>query len=222
MNTFIQKILIALATCLPLASNVAYGLSYQDAHLIIIYINSKQVAFDLGGITNYTGLSSGTQVTVTNWSLSVVTNSIGPIKYAKFALLATSAYDSPAPSIWVTDGVTNHIPTNLYAPRFQAAWTRINSYGMAISDLSTDNYFAYTSSSGNVPSNFIYAMGIYAGPMFYYSQLGGNLEFPVVNTIPGSSAFYRLDAVQDPLTSATKIGAFQIDTNGILTFTAGN
>jgi hypothetical protein len=245
-----KKITVLLGLCLTVIGNNAPAFNYRDSDLLLVfnttyngYRRSPEVVFDLGSISNYLNVANGTTVPVANWSLSEVTTNLNVITNCNFTLLAASSNNLVLPTLWVADALTNQSPAGLYAPRFQVIWSRINSYGLAVSqvtgnsvgndyiwptNLNTSRYLLYQKSefaqamaTPDLPLlNWSGVAGGTAGPAI--ATLGANLKFPIQNQIPGSSAFFALCATNDPLPTATKIGTFQMDANGNLTFKGGS
>ncbi len=251
MTSTITKKLIAAAALLLVASqmNLKALCAYTDGDLLLMFRrgNSGDILFNLGSVSNYLGRPNGTKIMVTNWSVFEATNFVmGPfstnynVSTKSFALIAATPYAAASPALWVTVGTSSQVPADIYPPRFQATWSRINGLGTAINRVE-DPYYGYyisylqnntwvstnvtdnsyvSSTPGETMDDYIYAMGInqVGAPV---STLGGNLPFSVENAIPGSSSFYQLNAAGDPLPAAAKIGTFSIDVYGTLVFTAG-
>lgn len=242
-------ITVLLALLLTVVCDDVRAIDYQDSDLLLVfttayngYYHSPEAVFDLGNVTNYLNVAKGTTIPVSNWNLAEVTANLNTITNCTFALFAASTYDTTSPVLWVADALTNQSPSSIYVPRFQTIWSRINAYGLAISqvtgnsggndyiwstNINTSHYLLYQK------SEFAQAMATPDLPLLNWNgvsrvtagtaiaTLGANLKFPVLNQIPGSSAFFALCATNKPSPTATKIGTFQIDANGNLIFKAG-
>jgi len=241
-----KKLTILLVLCISFISKDASAFAYYDNDLLLIITcgrSGQEAVFDLGSVTNFLNVPTNTTITVTNWSQVEVSTNLDYFTGDNFALLATSTFNSPSAAVWATDAVTNQIPFNIYAPSFQTIWTRLNGYGLAVSQAASisggnfkfgnndyiyGSYYTYIQNNYGlrrlyIESSFTQAMSDYDLPSLNTATatLGANLKFPVLNLIPGSSAFFRLDVANAPLSPATKIGTFQINSNYNLTFTAG-
>jgi len=200
---------------------VASAINYSPSDLILVFRGTgySDVEFDLGPVSNYIGLAPGTRVPVAYDTNLVSGNFLGSIIGADFALVAatpTSDGNSPSARVWTTDGSLYSPAVNVTYSKLSALRSRIQSVGIQATAATASNAAPYVVSGGTASS---YSYIVSGGTGSSIPTMQGLSAFPVELANPTTLAFYELQASSG--TSATLIGAFTIDIDGSLYFTAG-
>lgn len=216
MKNLNRLILILLFGCTQLAS----AFTYTNTQLLLIFRQDgfKDVEFNLGSVSNFTTLSAGTTVTVTNWSPTAVSSNYNnSLSGAKFILVACTDRSLPNAALrcWLTDADAATSPNDVTGSKLTTQLSLVNSIGSAAAVNSTDTTQTYVIDSTLTSS---YTDIVSSGGSLDLPTFGGNAAFTVEQSIPGSSRFFALKIGSG---SSTQIGTFTMTSNGTLTFTAG-
>ncbi|MFO1476777.1 MAG: hypothetical protein U1F98_09010 [Verrucomicrobiota bacterium] len=200
---------------------VASAVNYSPNDLILVFRGTgfNDVEFDLGPVSNYIGLTAGTQVPVSYDKTLVSNNFLGSIIGANFSLVAATATSdgtSPSARVWTTDSSVYSSANNVTYSKLSSLRSRIQSIGVQATAATSSNATAYVVSPSSASSYSYIASG---GTGSSISTFQGLSVFPVDAANPTTLAFYELKAATG--TGATLVGAFTIDVDGSLYFTAG-
>ena len=219
MKKFILTILAATALlCAP----PARAWTYNDGDVLLVFRKSAQdVEFDVGSVTNYLGKTNGYTVTVTNWSLSLVTGTVGSLTGAKVALAATAGGAN-----WLSSAEPNTTAYNVSAQEADTLHGIISEVGtgpLSPIAIPTSGANSYAIDSGGQYAAVSYDSIVSGGHFSGIPQLGGNAPFTVEQAVPASLDFWQIQptAVYPNSPPDQLIGVFSITTNGVLTFVAG-
>lgn len=204
------------------ATQMCSAFNYSDTDLLLVFRADgfNDVEFDLGSVSNYLGLATGTQQTVTNFDPGLVNSNFSSLPGVKFALVAATASTDPQPRVWASDANLNGAPTALTYSRWSGLRSTISYLGTQPTTFTASNATPSYVVSASDPSSFTFIAS--DGGQLNAGTLGGEAPFPVENTIPSTLAFYELQiSTATPKPAAPLIGRFSMDNNGNLTFTAG-
>ncbi len=226
MKTF-HKVSLAMLAALSVTSARAWNYINGDVLLIFRLSGFNDVEYDLGNISQFTGLPSGSTINVTDWDPGIVTGVFGSDLTGVSVIVASTTADTNAsPSSWLSSGDPTAVPhdnsfptwrNNLYST-ISAVGSRPLTY--LVPSNSPASYSIDPSGTYRLAS-YDYTVtggGVNAGAI---QELGGNVSFNVEQTIPGSFGFWQI-APGSSTQSATYVGTFTIDANGNLSFTAGS
>lgn len=222
MKKYLTLLALALAAVPP-----ARAWTYNDADALLIFRESgfNDVEFDLGNVSQFTSLPSGSTIPVTGWNLGLVTSVFGSDLTGVSVIVAgtTSRYAANR-AAWLTSGDPLVVPSDLTASGWQSyLWSTINSVGTRplIYRVPTSGSSAYSIDPGGVYGLASYD-DIVSPSGNSIAQLGGNAAFTVEGVVPATFGFWQLQpSTASPKPPATFLGTFTITTNGVLTFTAG-
>jgi hypothetical protein len=223
-----KKILpLTFAALAVLAAPLARAWPYQDGDALLIFRESgfNDVEFDLGNVSQFTGLPYGTTITVNNWDRSLVTNTFGSDLTGVSVVLAgsTSRYDANR-AAWLSSGDPTAVAYTLTASDWQfSLWSTINSIGTRplIYLVPTAGASAYSIDPGGTYKLASYD-AIVSPNGGSLPQFGGNASFTVEQVIPGTFGLWQIQpSAANPKPPAIFVGTFTIDAGGGLTFTAG-
>lgn len=228
MKKIIPYTLAALALLASVPAARAWTYSDRDVLLIFRASGFNDVEFDLGNVSQFTNVTSGTTIPVSGWSLNLVTNTFGADLTGVSVILAasTSQYD-PNAAAWLTSGDPSAVAYQLTPSQWQSRlWSIINSIGTRpviylLPTSGANGYKIDPSSSYKLASydNIVTAGGINAGSI---AQFGGNAAFTVEGVSPASLGFWQISPTSTvPKPVASYLGTFQITAAGALTYTAG-
>ncbi len=205
------------------AAQRASAFDYSDNDLLLVFRADgfNDVEFDLGSVSNYLGLASGAQVTVTNFDLGLVNSNFGgDLSTVNFALLAATANTNPLPRVWLGDASSSGTPTALTYSRWSQLHSTVSFLGTQPTIFTATNASASYVVSASDPSSFSFIAS--SGGQLNGRTLGGAAPFSVESTIPGTLAFYELQiSTVTPKPPAPLWGRFSLDASGHLVFTAG-
>jgi len=223
-------ILTASAALALLATPPAQAWIYNNNDVLLIFRehNFNDVEFDLGNVSQFTNLASGTSITVPNWTPSLVTSTFGANLTGVSVILAgtTSQYDANR-AAWLSS-ISNGVAYNLTASDWQGSlWSTINSIGtrpvIYLVPAGVTNSVAVANAYSIAPG------GTYQIASYDYivspngnsiPQLGGNAGFTVEQTVPGTLGFWQIQP-GSTAAPAVYLGTFAINASGVLTYTAG-
>jgi hypothetical protein len=203
--------------------------TYSDGDVLLVFRDgNKDVEFDLGNISQFTGHPSGYTVAVTNWSLNLVTSTFGSDLTVNGAAVTVVvvAKSSGASTAWLSSPEPN---TTAYRPSASSQGTVssiINNLGLyppiyAVPTNSVPRSYVI----GATAAKYKYASYDYivSGGTYNVGSLGGNASFPVEQNIPGSLDFWAIQTYSSSaaLQPDSLVGTFNITANGVLTFVAG-
>ncbi|MDR3456120.1 MAG: hypothetical protein P4N60_01635 [Verrucomicrobiae bacterium] len=223
MKKIILQTLAVLALLAALPQARAW--TYSDGDVLLIFRNgSKDVEFDIGGISSFLGKTNGYSTTVTNWSFNLVTNTFGALAGAKVVLIASTGSTN-----WLSSTEPNTTAYNLGQSDFDSQYGVINAVGtsplnpFAIPATPTNSLNSYVIDVGGQYKGRSYDYVVSGGQFNGIYKLGGNAQFIVEQTAPGFLDFWQIlpsSAYPNPPAN-TLIGTFTISSTGVLTFIAG-
>jgi hypothetical protein len=226
-----KKIILTVSAALALlATPPAQAWTYNNYDVLLIFRenNFNDVEFDLGNVSQFTNLPSGTTITVPNWTPSLVTGTFGANLTGVSVILAgtTSQYDANR-AAWLSS-VSNGVAYNLTASDWQGSlWSTISSIGTR-----PVTYLVPSAVTNSVAVANAYSVapgGTYQIAAYDYivspngnsiAQFGGNAGFTVEQKVPGTLGFWQIQP-GSTATPAVYLGTFAITANGVLTYTAG-
>jgi hypothetical protein len=231
MKRIITTTLAALALLVSLPAARAW--TYSDGDVLLVFRASgfNDVEFDLGNVNQFTNLASGTTVTVSGWSLNLVTNTFGADLTGVSVILAGTTptigqYD-PSEASWLSSGDPTAVAYQLTQSQWQSKlWSTINSIGTRpviyqVPASGANGYKIDPGSSYKLASydNIVTANGQNSASL---AQLGGNSAFTVEGVTPASFGFWQISPNSTvPKPAAIYLGTFHITAAGVLTYTAG-
>lgn len=226
-----KKIILTVSAALALlATPPAQAWNYNNNDVLLIFREHSfnDVEFDLGNVSQFTNLASGTTITVPNWTPSLVTGTFGANLTGVSVILAgtTSWYD-PNRAAWLSS-ISNGVAYNLTASDWQGSlWSTISSIGTrpvtylipsAVTDtVAVANAYSIDPGGANKIGAYDYIVSQNGSSI---PQLGGNAAFTVEQTVPGTLGFWQIQP-GSTATPAVYLGTFAINTSGVLTYTAG-
>lgn len=221
MKNFLKLSLLLLAMSARLS---AFALTYTNTNLLLVFRQSgfNDVEFNLGSVSNFTGLSAGTMVTVTNWSLNaVLTNYNNSLSGASFLLAAcTEASPIAGRRTWLTDADPNTAPTDVFSSILADQLSTISKAGSDAAAFSGNTTSATYITDPSQPGS--YTADVSNNGQLDAATLGGRTTFVIEQTIPGASRFFMLKGGSGPFSPAVQVGTFTMNSSGVLTFVAGN
>lgn len=224
MKKVLTKIALLAAVLGLTQSASAMVYSYGDALLIFRQDGFDDVVFDLGSVGQFTNLASGTVVKVTNWDLDLVKFTYnGSVSGSQFIVVASTSFfpGNPTNAVWLSDADLVNTPTEVSGSRLASQISKISVVGSDASLNTSSNSATSYVVAPDSPSSYTYRAS--NGGLVDASTLGGVSLFPIETTVPGSLHFFQIQASSlTPKPAATQLGAFALDENGALTFTAGS
>lgn len=231
-----KKILLIIAALAGLAAPLAQAWTYNNGDVLLVFRNAESstydVEYDIGSVTQFLGHTNGYTTTVTGWNpadvLGVLGGQNGPnLTGINVALLAVTGLTNATPTAWVSGIEPNYSAYADNSADFNSSYyNNISTIGNkpVTSDVPVADTNAYSiSPSGKYKySSYEYILDG-GGSAYLVSQLGGNVPFTVEQTIPGSLDFWAVQPLESGGVSPPDklVGTFDINANGVLTFTAG-
>ena len=236
--------LAALALLVSLPAARAWTYRSGDALLIFHKTGKNDVEFDLGNVNQFTNLASGTTITVSGWSLSLVTNTFGTdLTGVSVVLAATTVITNASPASWITRRASSYPSEVPYQLAYQVGpslwqlsyWSIIDSIGTrpVIYQAATSGANGY-SIDPNGSAKLTSYDRIVTGENHFsltgqggfvnnnIAQLGGHAAFNVEGVVPASIEFWQIKPTTTvPAPPAKYLGTFNITAAGVLTYTAG-
>jgi hypothetical protein len=219
MKRLTQILLTAFAVG---AVQIASAMNYSAGHLLLVFrggTSPNDVEIDLGSVSNYLGLATGTKVPI-SLPANINTNFNDSFNGVDFLLVAATGLGDPLYRVWETDANLSSTPNNLTLSAFSGLRSKIDSVGTEATANTASNSAPYIVSAANLNSYDSIVTGDtgISVPTMYGSS--GVPPFPVEVASPTTLSFYQVQ-INPSQTPATLIGAFTMDVNGNLTFTAG-
>ena len=227
MKRSLQLISTALGL---LAAPLAHAWSYQDGDVLLIFRESgfNDVEFDLGSVNQFLNRTNGYTTVVSNWDLSLVTNTFGTdLTGVSVVLASTTSWTNANHVSWLSSTEPNTSAYNVTPSTWQSSlWSTINSIGVrpltylvpssGASAYSIDPNGSYRLASYD---QIVSANGVNLGSL---AQFGGNTPFVVEQVIPGTFGFWAVrPSTSFPKPADVLVGTFSIGPDGLLTFVAG-
>ena len=218
-----MKLLLAAAlAALPFAPTQAF--TYRDGDLLLVFRQDgyNDVVFNLGSVTNFTGLASGTVKPLTNWSAALaLENFDGTLDGSKFVVVAASAPQGTASKSWLTDADDAGAPTHVTYSKWSLQYSAIAAVGRQAAEIAPAGTNAYVRDPDDAHS---YTYIVSQGGNLDAGSLGGASAFPVEQDITGAGATMRFFEIQanKAATVPRQVGSFTVSAEGALTFTAGS
>jgi hypothetical protein len=221
---------MTLAVVGMLAAPLARGWTYQDGDVLLIFRESgfNDVEFDLGNISQFVNAPGGSSVLVTNWDVSLTTNTFGSdLTGVSVILAATTSRTNATLAAWLSSANSNLTPLDVTPSAWQAGlWSPIDSIGTRPSTYLVP---AAGATAYSIDPEGTYALASYdqivsdnGVNLTSLAEFGGNASFPVEQVIPGTFTFWEIQpSIALPKPQATQVGSFTITAGGGLTFTAG-
>ena len=217
-----------LSTCVLLAavlgaSQSASAMTYAEGDLLLVLrqSGSDNIEYNLGSITNFTGLANGTTLTVTNWSSSVALSAYGgSLADVSFIFCCAAPYTSGSANnaVYLSAGVPNATPACVTASTLQQLIGKVDMIGSAAATGATAGQSYYDVSASTSSS---YDAIVTSGATDA-ATWNGLVKFGVEAVVPGSNYVYKISAsslASKP--AATQIGTFVLSASGNLVYTAG-
>ena len=204
------------------ASTTAF--SYQDTDLLLVFRKTghNDVLFNLGSVSHYLGLVTGTVVPVTNWYFDLVrSNFAGDLSGVTYVLMATTPVLSPntGDRVWLSNADPAINPADETFSRWSSQRSVINGVGSRAAAYPTAINQALVLPSSD-PASYTYVAS--GGGTLDVTTMGGAAPFTVEHEVPGTARFFELKVGAAGLKpDAVQVGSFNLAIDGTLTFTAG-
>lgn len=216
----LKKIILMAALVIAGSLHQAAAMNYSATHLLLIFREDgfPDAEFDLGSVSNYLNLASGTTVTV-NYPTQVKTNYNNTFNGIRIALLAATSSSDSLLRVWMTDADTSSTPTDVSGSKYTVLRGRIDGVGDNAAAVTGSNAAPYIVSPSD-PNSYSYT--VTQGTLENIDTIGGVSYFSVEAVNPATLAFYDVrNSGVTPKPPARLIGTFNWDASGNLTFTAG-
>ena len=200
------------------------GATYQDGDVLLIFRQTglNDVEYDIGNISQFTNLPTGTAKAVTGWDPAAATGVFGSdLTGVSLIVAASTGLTNAQQTAWLSSGDPAAVISDVTPSTWRGnLWSIISSVGNLPGIYLPTLSFPYSLSPGNVAS---YDHIVSSGGLntFNIPQLGGNSSFTVEQVIPGLFGFWAIQPHSNPQPSATQLGNFYIDASGNLTFIVG-
>lgn len=220
--TRMKKLLLTLAALVFLAApRTTHALNYSSGHLLLVFRADgfSDYEIDLGPVSQYIGVAAGTKVPVTYDLASVKANFNNSLGGVKFSLAAATALGDANPRIWLGDLNLITVPKDLTLSKFSTLRGKIEAVGSQAAAITSSNAAPYVVVSTD-PNSFSYIVS--GGTGGSVGTMNGDAPFAIDPVNPTTVKLYELhisNAATKP--NATFVGAFTVDVNGALYFTAG-
>ena len=217
-----KKLLLILAALALLAApRTTHALNYAPGHLLLVFRADgfSDYEIDLGPVSAFVGVAAGTKVPVNYDVASVRANFNGSLGGVKFSLAGATALTDANPRVWLGDLNLTATPKDLTLSKFSTIRSKIDAAGSQAAAITSSNTAPYVVVSSDANS-FSYIVS--DGALANVSTMNGAVPFAIDPANPTTMKFYELHisaAATKP--DATFLGAFTIDVNGALYFTAG-
>jgi hypothetical protein len=226
MKTLKPLLLAALAAG---AVQTASALNYSSTHLLLVFRQDgvKDVLFDIGSVSNYMGLTVGTQVPVSYNQSAVLTNFGGSLTGVRFGVAGTTSQLDTYPRVWLTDASLYTAPSDMTFSKFSQVNGKIDNVGVNATIYTASNGAPYIVSTGASSSYDYLVTGgtLFAVPTFNGdapTAVGQIAPLPIDAVNPTTVSFYETHiSTSNPKPPGTFLGGFTIDSTGALYFTAG-
>jgi len=223
---------LTLATLAVLTAPLARAWTYNDGDALLVFRASgfNDVEFDLGNVSQFTNVASGTTITVNGWNSSLVTNTFSAdLTGVSVIVAATTSVTDANQAAWLSSGDASAVAYQLTPSQWQSRlWSVINSIGTrpVIYQIATAGTNSYSIDPGSSSSSKLAAYDqVVTGNgqnSTSIAQFGGNAAFTVEGVTPASFGLWKISpSTTIPKPVATYVGTFQITSAGVLTFTAG-
>lgn len=218
MKSMIKLSAIALVL---LAAPLARAWQYNDGDALLIFRENgfNDVEFDLGSVSQFTSLASGTTLVVNKWDLNLVTNTfVQDLTGLTGVSVIVAASSSPSGSSWLSGSSPNAIQYDVTSSGQAQLYSIISAIGKnpVIYEAASNYPAAYALDPSSKPS---YDFTVSGGTFNNIPYLGGYAAFDVEGVVPTSFGFWQI--APNSGATATYVGTFAIDASGNLTFTAG-
>jgi hypothetical protein len=223
MKKIISSLLVAFALLSP---SLAPAFVYHDEDFLLIFRKPgfDNVEFNLGTVSNYLNKANGYTIAVTNFDLSLVTNTLGSLSAdVRFFLVASTDKSAANKRAWLGSSEPDTQPKDVTGSAWQNLWSQISGYGAGAQTYTASNATpSAVIPPGNLNSFDFIATG--GGPnSLGLAKLNSQSTFTVEQSIPGTVKLWEIHpSLTIPKPNATLIGTFSLTSPGVLTFTADN
>lgn len=216
-----KLLLVAAAAALLAAPRASLALSYAPTHLLLVFRADgfSNYEIDLGPVSAYTALITGSKTPITYDATAVKANFNNSLNGVRFSLVSATALGDANPRVWLTDLNLTTTPKDLTLSKFSTLRSKIEAVGAQAAAITATNTSPFVVSSSD-PNSFSYIVS--GGTGSSVSTMNGDTPFSIDAVNPTTVKFFELhisNASVKP--NATLVGAFTIDVTGALYFTAG-
>ena len=205
--------------------------TYADGDALLIFRDgTHDVEFDLGNVSQFTGLTSGQTKVVTNWSFNLVTNTFGADLTTNGDGVTVLLVAATTTNAWLSSVDPNTTAYNPGAAGLGSIYGLVSSVGLrpitytVPTNTTLQSYVIGVSGSGNA-GKYKYASYDYivsGGTYNAITKLGGVAPFVDEENIPGSLDLWSIQSSSStPQPPDNLVGTFSFTANGVLTFVAG-
>jgi len=225
-----------LATLALSVAQIASAINYSSRDLVLVFrkagasssVHVNNVEFDLGPVSNFMGYAPGS-VHAVSYNLSLVQSSFGgSLANVKFAVVGSTTSTANPLQAWVSDGVLSGPAAMMTRGDLATLRGLVESVGVDATYGTSSNASPYVVDSQN---GYAFDSVVTGGQPLVLppDTMGGNSLYPpgypynrvpVTAINPTTIAFYQIGigSISSP---ATLLGAFTLDVQGNLTYTAG-
>ena len=199
---------------------VALTVNYAPTDLLLVFRQDgyDDVEYDLGSVSNYLGLASGTVVPV-SYDVNLVTaNFNNTLNGVRFAVVGATASTDSSLRYWASDANLSAVPTDMTLSKFSPVRGNIENVGLQLTTITGGNGTPLVISSTD-PDSYSYIVS--DGTDSAISIFDGDVAFPVDDVNPATLALYQFHPSNNPEPAATLVGRFAMQADGTVTFTAG-
>jgi hypothetical protein len=200
----------------------ASAMNYTNTDLLLVFREDgfNDVEFDLGPVTNFVGLTQGTQKQIGYDTNLVMSNFNGSLASVGLLLVGASGLGDTQQRVWLTDVSSSSTPTDVTYSKFSQIRSKITAVGLQGSILTASNASPVVVATGQAGS-FTYVAS--DGNLTPANSLGGLTAFPIEIVGPGTLSFYQVGiSTSSPQNPAKLLGSFSWAADGTLKFTAGS
>lgn len=193
-------------------------MTYAEGDLLLILRqNNIDIEYNLGPVTNLTGLANGAKQTITGWDASMALDAFGGSLADVTFVLSAVGHNG----IYLTGGTPDQAPLSVTASKIRQLSGTLNLVGYdAAAASSSASGQAYQITSDNAAS---YDYIVTSGGSLDRTTWSGLTGFNVEQVAPGTNYFFCVSSSSaTPKPAATQTGTFTLDENGTLTFIAGS
>ena len=219
MKTLKRMLLLG---CLMGAAPFAAAVNYTNSDLFLIFRKDgfNDVEFDLGPVSNFLGLSTGSPKAVDFDAALVKANFNDSLADVKFLLVAASGLDAGRPRLWLSDVSASSVPSDFTLSKFTQVRSKVSAMGQQASVLTGSNALPAVIATSQ-PGSFTYIAS--DANLTPAASLGGLTGFSVEAPLPATLRLFEFQmSATTPRPPAVLIGSFTMDSVGTLTFTAGD